>query len=170
MRRQWPYFVLFFLLPVLGVFWLWGAFTSPTVEVLPREAVRYAYLVSEGDYSKVGDKQQEVRTLLRQQGIDAGQDITLIEHDPRTTPAPKRRARAGVVIGDAARPLPPLLEDRLPPRQAVVVKARAHPFLAYGKAYGALLDYLEAHRMALRLPVVETTRDSTLIIEMVLPS
>lgn len=166
MNKQWPYFLLFFLLPILVVFWWWGAFSTPEVASMQRDAVRYAYLVSEGEYSKVEDKQREVRDLLKQQGIQAGQAITLIESDPRTTPATQRRAQAGVIIDGGVHPAAPLLEGNLPSRRALVVSARAHPFLAYGKAYGALMDYLKAQGMALHLPVAETTRDNTLTIEM----
>lgn len=166
MNKQWPYFLLFFLLPLLLVFWWWGAFSTPEVVLSQREGVRYAYLPSEGDYSKVEEKQKEVGDLLRQQGIRAGQAITLIESDPRTTPGSKRRAQAGIIIETGASPAAPLLTGNLPPRKALVVSARAHPFLAYGKAYGALLDYLKAHGKELRLPVAETTRDNTLTIEM----
>lgn len=170
MSKQWPYFLLFFLLPILLAFWWWGAFSTPEVATLHRDAVHYAYLVSEGDYSKVEDRQKEVRDVLRQQGIQPGQAITLIEDDPRITVATGRHAQAGVMIADNARPAPPLLEGRLPPRNALVASARAHPFLAYGKAYGALLEYLKVHEMALRLPVAETTRNNTLTIEMALES
>jgi hypothetical protein len=168
MNKQWPYFLLVFLLPILVVFWWWGAFTTPAVETLSRNAMRYAYLVSEGDYSKVEERQREVLDLLKQQGIAAGQAITLIENDPRTTPASQRHARAGVIISAGPQLKAPLLDGNLPQRRALVVSARAHPFFAYGKAYGALLDYLERHNMALRLPVAETTHDSTLTIEMAL--
>lgn len=168
MNKQWPYFLLVFLLPILVIFWWWGVFATPGVEMLPRNAVQYAYLVSEGDYSKVEERQYEVRDLLKQQGIAAGQSITLIESDPRTTPASQRRARAGVVVTDGTHVNAPLLEGNLPKRRALVVSARAHPFFAYGKAYGALLNYLKVHGMALSLPVAETTRDNTLTIEMAL--
>jgi len=168
MNKQWPYFVLVFLLPILVVFWWWGVFSTPGVGMLQRNPVRYAYLVSEGDYSKVEERQREVRDLLKQQRIAAGQSITLIENDPRNTPASQRRARAGVIVADGAHVSAPLLEGSLPQRRALVVSARAHPFFAYGKAYGALLDYLEKHGMALSLPVAETTRDNTLTIEMAL--
>lgn len=168
-NKQWPYFLLAFALPLLLVLWWWGAFTTPAVENLSRPAVRYAYLISEGDYSKVEDRQREVRDLLKQQGIADGQAITLIESDPRMTPGSQRRAQAGVMIAaDAPAVKAPLLDGRLPERRALVVSARAHPFLAYGKAYGALLDYLKVQNAALRLPVAETTRDNTLTIEMAL--
>lgn len=168
-NKHWPYFLLAFALPLLLVFWWWGAFTSPAVENLPRPALRYAYLISEGDYSKVEDRQYEVRDLLKQQGIAAGQAITLIEHDPRITPGAQRQAQAGIMIASDAPALKaPLQNGQLPERRALVVKARAHPFLAYGKAYGALLDYLKAQNIVLRLPVAETTHDNTLTIEMAL--
>lgn len=168
-NKHWPYFLFVFVLPLLVVFWWWGAFSSPSVETMQRPALRYAYLVSEGDYSKVEDSQREVLDLLKQQGITAGQAITLIEDDPRTTPGPKRHAQAGIMVAENAPALKqPLMDGRLPERRALVVSSRAHPFLAYGKAYGALMDYLKLHNMALRLPVAETTSKSTLTIEMAL--
>ena len=135
---------------------------------MPRSAVHYAYLISTGDYSKVEEHQHEVRDLLKQQAIAAGQALTLIESDPRTTPATQRKAQAGVLIFGDVHPKPPLLEGTLPDRVALVVSARGHPFFVYGKAYGALLDYLKQHGMALKLPVAETTRENTLTIEMTL--
>jgi hypothetical protein len=168
-NKQWPYFVVIFLLPLLLVFWWWGAFNTATVEKLSRPAVRYAYLISEGEYSKAEDKQNEVLRLLKQQGIAAGQPITLIEDDPRATPAPKRHAQAGILIAQDAPALKaPLLDGNLPERQVLVVSARGHPFLVYGKAYGALMDVLKAQNMRLRLPIAETTHDNTLTIEMTL--
>ncbi len=168
-NKQWPYFLLAFALPLLLVFWWWGAFSKPTVDTLSRPALRYAYLVSEGDYSKVDERQREVLDLLKQQGIAAGKPITLILDDPRTTPGSKRHAQAGIQIAENAPALKaPLLDGRLPERRALVVAARAHPFLAYGKAYGALLDALKERNMTLRLPVAETTHNSTLTIEMML--
>jgi len=168
-NKQWPYFLLAFLLPLLVVFWWWGAFSSPTVETLSRPAQRYAYMISEGDYSKVDDKQREVLDMLKQQGVAAGRPITLILDDPRTTPGSKRHAQAGILIAENAPALKaPLLDGRLPERLALVVSAHAHPFLAYGKAYGALLKALQTDNRELRLPVVETTQASTLSIEMTL--
>jgi len=168
MNKQWPYFILAFVLPILVVFWWWGAFSTPDVQTLQRPALRYAYLVSEGDYSKVEDKQREVGDMLKQQGIEAGQAITLIEDDPRNTPAAKRRAQAGVVISAQANPKTPLLVGDLPERRALIVSAKGHPFFVYGKAYGALLNYLDQHGMKLQLPVAESTHANTLTIEMAL--
>lgn len=168
-NKQWPYFILVFALPLLAVFWKWGGFNAASVDTLSRPALRYAYLVSVGDYSKVDERQREVQQLLKQQGVTAGHPVTLIEDDPRTTPGSKRRARAGIVIDAAAPQLkPPLLDGSLPERHALVVSAKGHPFVVYGKTYGALLDRLKADRLELRLPVAETTRDSTLTIEMAL--
>lgn len=168
MNKQWPYFLLAFVLPLLVVFWWWGAFSTPEIKVEQRNALRYAYLVSEGDYSKAEDKQHEVADLLKQQKITAGQAITLIEDDPRKTPSTQRHARAGIVIDANAQPAAPLLVGDLPQRQAVVVSARGHPFIVYGKAYGALLSYLDTHGLALELPVAETAHENTLTIEMAL--
>jgi hypothetical protein len=155
-------------LPLLIVFWWWGAFSTPEIKTEQRPPLRYAYLVSAGDYSKAEDKQREVSELLKQQKIRAGQAITLIEDDPRKTPSQQRHARAGIIIGENAQPAAPLLLGELPERQAIVVSARGHPFIVYGKAYGALIEYLDAYGLALQLPVAETAHDNTLTIEMAL--
>ena len=168
MSKQWPYFLLAFLLPLLWTFWWWGAFNQPKLEITQRKGIHYAYLVSDGEYSKIEDRQKEVYDLLKHQGIEPGQFVTLIERDPRNTPSSQRRAQAGVEIAPAAHPIAPLMEGVLPDRQALVVSARAHPFIAYGKVYGALLDHLKTHGMSLHLPVLETTHDNTLTIEMTL--
>jgi len=168
MNKQWPYFLLAFVLPILIVLWWWGAFSTPAIQVLLRPSLHYAYLVSEGDYSKVEDKHREVQDMLKQQGIKAGQAVTLIQDDPRSTSAAKRHAQAGIIISAQSHPAAPLLEGRLPERQAVVINARGHPFFVYGKAYGALLDYLQQNGMKLQLPVAETAHNNTLTIEMTL--
>jgi hypothetical protein len=168
MTKQWPYILLAFLLPILAAFWWWGAFDRPEVQVSKREAVHYAYLVSQGDYSKVEDRQREVLDLLKRQNIQAGEPLTLIETDPRTTPGPQRKAQAGIAIPPEAQPQPPLLHAVLPERDALVVSASGHPFFVYGKAYGALIAYLGEHGQRLRLPIAETVKKNTLTIEMAL--
>ncbi len=168
MTKQWPYFLLAFLLPILAAFWWWGTFAVPEVKVLQRSAVQYAYLISQGDYSKAADRQHEVGELLERQGIKAGAPITLIETDPRTTPATQRKARAGIQVASDAQPQPPLLHAVLPEGQALAVSARGHPFFVYGKAYGTLLAYLAEHGKQMNLPIAETVRKNTLTIEMAL--
>ena len=85
MKKQWPYFLLAFVIPVTAVLWWWGLFSAPEVETGERGAYRYAYLDAQGAYSKLESKQKEVRRALDSQGIAAGPQITVMQSDPRTT-------------------------------------------------------------------------------------
>lgn len=166
MKKQWPYFFLAFAIPTLLVLWWWGLFASADITVATTAAQHYAYVEARGAYSGLAAKQREVGIALRRQGILPGAEFTLILDDPRSTPRQQLQARTGYLIGPADVPLPPIQMDTIPARKALISSVRAHPLLAYGKAYGALLDYSRQHGLTLRLPTVERYRDSVLTVEM----
>lgn len=165
-KKQWPYFVLAFAIPILLVLWWWGLFTTATIEVTTLGPYRYAYLEAQGAYSKLAGKQREVMFELQKQGITPEGSITLILDDPRTTPYDKLVARTGYQIATSATPASPLALETIPAREVVVAQVRAHPLFAYGKAYSALLDYTRQHGMALRMPTLERYSNSVLTVEM----
>lgn len=150
--------------------WWWGLFTTPGLQVITSQPSRYAYVDYTGPYSQVGDKQHALEFQLQQQGIVPLGKITLILDDPRTTPPKQGRARIGYLIAPGETPKPPLLVDDLPARQVIQVAIKGHPLITYGKAYGALLDYLAQQNMTLRLPTVERYDHSILTVEMPLES
>lgn len=166
MNKQWPYFILAFVLPVTAALWWWGLFSTAAVEVAERGGYRYAYLDAEGAYSKLADKRKEVLHALQQQGLAADAQITEILTDPRVTPYQQLRARTGYQVAQDAQPAAPLKVAIIPPRKVVVASIKAHPLFAYGKTYSALLAYAERHDMPLRLPTVEIYDDSVLQVEM----
>ena len=166
LKQQWPYFLLVFAVPVLAILWWWGLFSKATVEVAERGPYHYAYLAAKGPYSKLAQTHAEVDAILRQQKIAAGKSVTLILDDPRTTPTDERRARTGFLIPEDAAPAQPLLTDSIPARRVISVKVRAHPIFAYGKAYGALLDYMQQQHLQLQLPTLEIYDASILTVEM----
>lgn len=155
-----------FALPVLGVLAWWGLFSSAKVEVTELGPYRYAYLEAEGPYSKLGAKRGEVDKQLREQGVEPGSAIAIIFDDPRATERDKRRARTGFIIGDNVEPRAPLKTAVLSKRKVVSASIKAHPVFAYGKAYGALLDFTKQHDMTLHLPTVERYDFSVLTVEM----
>ena len=158
--------MLAFALPLLGVLAWWGMFSSAQIEVTERGPYRYAYLEAEGPYSKLGAKRGEVDKQLREQGVEPGSAIAIIFDDPRATERDKRRARTGFIIGEGVMPKAPLQTAILPKRKVVSARITAHPVFAYGKAYGALLEYAGQHDMALHLPTVELYDASVLTVEM----
>jgi GyrI-like small molecule binding domain len=166
LKKQWPYFLLVFALPILATLWWWGLFATATVDVVAQVPYRYAYLKAQGPYSKLIAKRGEVELALRQQGIAPAKSITIIFDDPRSTASDQRSARTGFLIAPGTTPKSPLETDTITSRQVVQVTIKAHPVFAYGKAYGALLDYIQQHRMILRMPTLELYDASVLTVEM----
>ena len=166
MKKQWPYFLLAFVVPVTVVLWWWGLFASAEIQVGERGGYHYAYLEAEGAYSKLGARQKEVLAALDNQGIVAGPQITLMQSDPRNTPYDELRAQTGFIVDAGATPAAPLKLGVVPSREVAVASIKAHPLFAYGKTYSALLDYLERNDMTLHLPTVEIYEDSVLRVEM----
>ncbi len=127
---------------------------------------RYAYLEAKGAYSKLSSKQNEVLFYLKQQGISPGAEITLVLSDPRSTPYNDLQARTGYIVANTAEVKSPLNVDQIPVRQVAVAKIKAHPLLAYGKAYSALLNFTQAHEISFHLPTLEIYNKSVLSVEM----
>jgi len=165
-KKQLPYFLLVFLLPVIAVLWWWGLFSSATLTVSSEGDYRYAYLDAQGVYSKLVKKQDEVLFELKKQNITPGAEVALLMSDPRTTPHDDLIAQAGFMIGKDVNPLPPLKVNTIAKREVVVAEIKAHPLLAYGKVYSTLLDYARQHNTGLHLPTLEIYEHSILRVEM----
>jgi hypothetical protein len=165
MKKHWIPFLLAFVLPLILIFWWWGGFNQASFELAQRGPYHYAYMPQKGDYYKLPEKQQEVLTRLQQQGVQAGTAITLLLNDPRTTPKRDWSAQVGYLVEANAKVSDPLAFGIVPARQVVLVKVKAQPLLAPGKAYSAMLDYLDEHHMKLNLPTVELYQDGILTVE-----
>jgi len=169
-KKQWPYFLLVFAVPVTAILWWWGLFSTATVEVAERGGYHYAYLEAQGYYSKLTSKQKEVLFELKQQGITPGAQVTLMFSDPRTSSKDELKARTGYIISPDAQIKAPLQSESIPLRQVAAARIKAHPLFAYGKTYSALLKFAEQHGAALQLPTVEIYDASVLTVEMPLNS
>ena len=141
-------------------------FSSTAVESAVRGGYRYAYLEAEGPYSKLANKQDEVLFELKKQGIKPGPQVTLLLSDPRNTPHDDLRARTGFIIAADVTLQAPLMLATIESRKVLVASIKAHPLFAYGKTYGALLDYCQDHHMSLILPTFEIMDHSVLSVEM----
>jgi effector-binding domain-containing protein len=170
LKKQLPYFVAFFVVPVLVVMWWWGLFSGASVGVEQSTDYTYAYLEAQGPYSKLSSKQAEVQFELKKQGLESGAAITLVMSDPRNTSYKELMARTGFIIDQRDQVLPPLQVAKLPKQKVLVASVKAHPLFAYGKTYSAILDYCKAHDMKLKLPTVEIVEHSVLRVEMPLES
>lgn len=166
MKKQWLPFLLAFVLPLILIYWWWGGFNPVNFEVAQRGPYHFAYMTQQGDYSKLPEKQQEVLGRLQQQGVAAGTPITLLLKDPRSTPKRDWSAQVGYLVDAQARVSEPLSLGDVPARQVLVAKIRAQLLLAPGKAYAALIEYLEERQMKFSLPTVELYQDGVLTVEM----
>ncbi len=166
MKKQLIYFVLCCAIPVIVILWWWGMFASVTIQQIQAPAYHYAYLEVEGPYSKLGSKQAEVGAILKAQQVNYSDPLTLMMSDPRVTQYKQRIARVGYLIQPNSQVNAPLKADTIPARHVLAVSIKAHPVFAYGKAYGALVEYCQQHAMSLQLPTVEIVQHSVLTVHM----
>lgn len=144
-----------------------GVFSSPDIETNQvRGPYHYAYLEHSGDYVKLPDKQLEALQMLQAQGVAHGAAITLMGSDPRTAAKSSLTARTGYLVEAGVNVREPLKLADVPARSVLVVQLRAHPRLAAGKVYTALLKYLGEHNLKLKLPTLEIYQNSILAVEM----
>ncbi|MBS4097144.1 MAG: GyrI-like domain-containing protein [Sulfuricella sp.] len=169
MKKQLPYFLLVFLLPILGVVWWWGAFSEVQVENgQMRGPYHYAYLTQTSELAKMGEAQQTALHKLKEQKIATGAPITVLLTDPRVTKRKEQVAQVGYLIEPGTPVAEPLQVADIPARRVVVARVHAHPSFAPGKAYAALIKYLDQQGLKLVLPTVETYHDDELSVEMAL--
>lgn len=166
MKKHWLPFLLAFVFPLVLTYWWWGGFNKASFEIAQRGPYHFAYMTQQGDYSKLPDKQQEVLGRLRQQGVAAGTPITMLLNDARTTPKRDWTAQTGYLVDAHAKVSEPLALGDVPARRVLVVKVKAQLLLAPGKAYAALMDYLDERHMQFRQPTVELYQDGVLTVEM----
>ena len=157
LKKQWPAFVLAFVLPLLGVFWWWGGFSAVDVTESEAGPYRYAYLDYEGPISNMRKTQRKALDEFNAAKVEAGDTISVILSDPRAANG-KVSARLGYTLAEDA-PLPKGLEEgRIERRPVYSAQVQAAVLLAPSKAYQALSDALKAQGRTIAMPTVELYR------------
>jgi len=159
-RKQWPVFVLAFVLPLLAVYWWWGGFNKVTVAELESGPHFYAYLEHGGELGKLPKTQARVFALLEQAGITPGDTITVLLTDPRKTAKDAQRAKTGYRVPLDAKLPRELMSEAIPRRRVMAATVQAAVALAPSKAYQALADQLAPSGHDITLPAVEIYRPS----------
>lgn len=158
-KKQWPAFLLAFVLPLVAVFWWWGGFNAVSVTETEAGPYRYAYLDYEGPINNTRKSQRAALARFDAAGVAAGDTISVILSDPRAARG-KVRARLGYLLPEAA-PVPDgLKEGRIERRPVYAAQVHAGVLLAPSKAYQALADALEPRGKELAMPTVELYRPS----------
>jgi len=156
-KKQWPAFVLAFVLPLLAVFWWWGGFNAVSVSETEAGPYRYAYLDYEGPISNMRKPQRTVLDKFTLAKLAAGDTINLILTDPRADNG-KVRAHVGYLLGEMEAIPPGLKEGRIARRPVYAAEVHAVVLLAPSKAYQALADTLKQQGKTLTMPTVELYR------------
>ncbi|MHB1143809.1 MAG: hypothetical protein ACYCZS_02800 [Thiobacillus sp.] len=156
-KKQWPAFVLAFILPLLAVFWWWGGFSAVSVTETEAGPYRFAYLDYAGPISNLRKTQRKALDAFNAARVEAGDTISVILTDPRAASG-KVRAQLGYTLADTA-PVPGgLKEGRIERRPVYRAQVQAAVLLAPSKAYQALSDTLEPRGRAIVMPTVELYR------------
>lgn len=156
-KKQWPAFLLAFVLPIVLVYAWWGGFRAASVTQTQAGPYRYAYLDYEGPISGMRKTQREVSQAFVRSKVPAGDTFTVVLTDPRSAQG-KVRAEVGYTLAADA-PLPQgLKEGKVASRPVVSVRVRAAILLAPSKAYQSLYEYLQTQRSDIRMPTVEIYR------------
>ena len=155
-KKQWPAFVLAFVLPLLAVFWWWGGFNAVSVSESEAGPYRYAYLDYEGPISDMRKSQRAVLEKFSVAKVAAGDTINVILTDPRATNG-KVHAQLGYLLAEAAAIPAGLKEGRIERRPVYAAAVRAAVLLAPSKAYQALSDSLASQGKTITMPTVELT-------------
>lgn len=154
LRKQWPAFVLAFVLPLVAVYWWWGGFRAVSVTEAEAGPYRFAYLDYEGPISNVGKTHRAAFAGFERAGVAAGDTISVILTDPRADNG-RVRAQLGYLLTEAAAVPEGLLEGRIERRPVWQAQVQAAVVLAPSKTYQALADTLATRGLAIAMPTVE---------------
>lgn len=156
-KKQWPAFLLAFVLPLLAVFWWWGGFSSVSVSETEAGPYRYAYIDYEGPISNMRKSQRTALDKFTVAKVAAGDTISVILTDPRAANG-KVRAQLGYTLAVNA-PVPAgMKEGRIERRAVYAAHVQAATLLAPSKTYLALSETLESKGKTLVMPTVELYR------------
>lgn len=156
-KKQWPAFLLAFVLPIVLVYAWWGGFRAATVTQAEAGPYRYAYLDYQGPISAMRKTHKTALQAFAKSRVREGDTFTVILSDPRRQNG-NVRAQVGYTLGADA-PVPSGLKEGVIARRPVLV-ARVHAaiLLAPSKAYQALYESLTAQAQDIRMPTVEIYR------------
>lgn len=156
-KKQWPAFLLAFVLPIVLVYAWWGGFRTASTTETQAGPYRYAYLDYEGPISAMRKTQRAVSQAFVKSGVQPGDTFTVLLSDPRSSNG-KVRAQIGYTLADGAKLPPGLKEGTIVRRPVLAVSVQAAILLAPSKAYQALFEHVQRQGGDIRMPTVEIYR------------
>ena len=163
-RKQWPVFLLAFVLPILLVYGWWGGFRAASITQVEAGPYRYAYLDYTGPISAMRKTQKTVLQAFVQSRIQEGDTFTVLLSDPRSQSG-QVRAQVGYTLMPGAVVPKGLKEGVIARRPVLAVSVHAAILLAPSKAYQALYEYLQRQAHDIKMPTVEIYRPAETVSE-----
>ena len=163
-KKQWPAFLLAFVLPIVLVYAWWGGFRAASVTETLAGPYRYAYLDYEGPISGMRKTQRAVSQAFAKSRVAEGDTFIVLLTDPRSASG-KVRAQVGYTLAtDAALPQG-LKEGQIASRPVISARVQAAILLAPSKAYEALHEHLQAQGRDIQMPTIEIYRPTAKVSE-----
>jgi len=156
--KQWPAFLLAFVVPLVAVFWWWGGFSKVDISAGDAGPYRFVYLDHQGDIADARKTQKKVFDALKQADLEPGDNMLMLLTDPRTTPKAQQRAKAGYTVGLKGTVPQDLKEEIISRRRVLMARVRAGILIAPSKAYQALYDYLKPAGQDIHMSTLEIYR------------
>ena len=156
-KKQWPAFLLAFVLPVVIVYAWWGGFRTPGVSETQTGPYRFAYLDYEGPISNMRKTQRAASQAFVKSGVQPGDTFTVLLTDPRSASGNVRAQVGYTLAADASLPAG-LKEGTIARRPVLAVSVQAAILLAPSKAYQALHEHVQRQGGEIRMPTVEIYR------------
>lgn len=164
-KKQWPAFLLAFVLPVVLVYAWWGGFRTATVSETEGGPYRFAYLDYEGPISGMRKTQRAASQAFVKSKIPAGDTFTVVLTDPRSASG-NVRAQVGYTLAANAKLPTGLKEGTIARRPVLAVNIQAAILLAPSKAYQVLHEHVQRQGGDIRMPTVEIYRPAAKVNQM----
>ena len=164
-KKQWPAFLLAFVLPVVIVYAWWGGFRTPSVSETEAGPYRFAYLDYEGPISNMRKTQRAASQAFVQSQVPAGDTFVVVLTDPRSASG-NVRAQVGYTLAEGAQLPIGLKEGRIARRPVLAVSVQAAILLAPSKAYQTLYEYMQRQGADIRMPTIEIYRPAAKVSQM----
>ena len=163
-KKQWPAFLLAFVLPIVLVYAWWGGFRAASVTETQAGPYRYAYLDYEGPISGMRKTQRAVSQAFAKSKVPEGDTFIVLLSDPRSASG-KVRAQVGYTLATDTTLPPGLKEGQIASRVVISVRVQAAILLAPSKAYQAMHKYLQAQGRDIKMPTIEIYRPTDKVSE-----
>ena len=161
-KKQWPGFLLAFVLPILLIYGWWGGFRAASVSQTEAGPYRFAYLDYEGPINAMRKTHKAVLQAFVKSRVQEGDTLTVLLSDPRNSSA-KVRAQVGYTLSPDALLPQGLKEGLIARRPVLAVNVQAAILLAPSKAYQALHEHLQLQGSDIRMPTVEIYRPANTV-------